>query len=183
MPFTGSYGRNREHNKWRYDDLVTRMQDKEILIHLLMNEGLMAKERCCPMCAGEMSLTWCEDRSDGLKWECRKQINGKKHRAEVSIRRGSWFDNSKMTLEEILKLTYWWCQDLDQTQIKYELGLAESTGVDWDSFCCEVCEITLLENGEKLGGYGKVVQIDESKFGKRKWSNFRIPRNSFPPEI
>ena len=52
---------------------------------------------------------------------------------------------------------------------KHELGLAESTGVDWDSFCREVCEITLLENGEKLGGYGKVVQIDESKFGKRKY--------------
>ena len=80
-------------------------------------------------------------RSDGLKWECRKQIKGKKHRAEVSIRRGSWFDNRKMTLEEILKLTYWWCQDLDQAQIKHELGLAESTGVDWDSFCREVCEI------------------------------------------
>ena len=65
-----------------------------------------------------------------------------------------------MTLEEILKLTYWWCQDLDQAQIKHELGqlgLAESTGVDWDSFCREVCEITLLENSEKLGGEGKIV--------------------------
>ena len=116
-----------------------------------------------------MSLTRCEDRSDGLKWECRKQVNGKKHRAEVSIRKGSWFDNSKMTLKEILKLTYWWWQDLDQAQIKHELGLAESSGVDdWDSFYREVCEITLLENGEKLSGNGKVVQIDESKFGKRK---------------
>ena len=169
MSFTGSYGRNREHNKWRYDDLVARMQDKEMLVHWLMNEELMVKERSCPMCAGEMSLTRCEDRSDGLKWECRKQVNGKKHRAEVSIWKGSWFDSSKMTLEEILKLTYWWCQDLDQTQVKHELRLAESTGVDWDSFCREVCEITLLENGEKLGGNGKVVQIDESKFGKRKY--------------
>ena len=141
-----------------------------MLVHSLMNEGLMAKERSCPMCAaGEMSLTRCEDRSDGLKWECRKQVNGKKHRVKVLIRKGSWFDNSKMTLEEILKLTYWWCQDLDQTQIKQELRLAESTGVDWDSFCHEVCEITLLENGEKLGRNGKLVQIDESKFGKRKY--------------
>ena len=74
-----------------------------------------------------------------------------------------------MTLEEILKLTYWWCQDFDQSQIKHELGLAESTGVGWDNFCHEVCEITLLENSEKLGGNGKVVQVDESKFGKRKY--------------
>ena len=74
-----------------------------------------------------------------------------------------------MTLEEILKLSYWWCQDLDQMQVKHELGLAENTGVDWDSFCREVCKITLLGNCEKLGRNGKVVQIDESKFDKRKY--------------
>lgn len=169
MSLKGSYGRNCEHKKWRYDNLVAQMQDKEMLVYWLMDEGLMAKGRSCPMCAGEMSLTRCEDRSDGLKWECRKQVNGKRHKAEVSIRKGSWFEKSNMTLEEILKLTYWWCQDLDQAQIKHEVGLAESTGVDWDSFCREVCEIILLENGEKLGGKGKVVQIDESKFGKRKY--------------
>ena len=54
-------------------------------------------------------------------------------------------------------------------QIKHELGLAESTGVDWDSFCREVCEITFLENSERRGGEGKIVQINESKFGKRKY--------------
>ena len=101
MSLTGSYGRNCGHRKWRYDNLVARMQDKEMLVHWLLDEGLMAKERSCPMCAGEMSLTRCEDRS-----------------AEVSIRKGSWFEKSKMTLEEILKLTYWWCQDLDQAQKK-----------------------------------------------------------------
>ena len=93
----------------------------------------------------------------------------KKDKTEISIRKGSWFEKSKMTLEEVLKLTYWWCQDLDQAQIKHELGLGESTGVDWDSFCPEVCEISLLENSEILGGEGKIVQIDESKFGKRKY--------------
>ena len=49
-----------------------------------------------------------------------------------------------MTSEEILKFTYWWYQDLDQAQRKHEVGLAESTGVDWGSFCREVFEITLL---------------------------------------
>ena len=126
----------------------------------------MAKEGSCPMCAGEMSLTRCEDQSDGLKWECRQQVNCKRHKAEVSIRKGRWFEKSKMTLEEILKLTYWWCQDLYQAQIKHG-GLAESAGVDWSSFCRKVCRITLLENSDKLSG--KVVQIDESKFGKRKY--------------
>ena len=31
---------------------------------------------------------------------------------------GSWFENSNMTIEEVLKFTYWWCQDLNQWQIK-----------------------------------------------------------------
>lgn len=135
--------------KWRYDDLVARMQDKELFVYWLMEEGLLAKEPLCPICAGEMSLSRCEDRSDGFKWECRIQVNFKKHRAELSIRKDSWFEKSRMTLEEILKLSYWWCQDLDQKQIKHELGLGESTGVDWDSFCREVCEITLLDIAKK----------------------------------
>ena len=74
-----------------------------------------------------------------------------------------------MTMEDILKYTYWWCRDLDQVQIQHELGLFSSTSVDWDSFCREVCEIVLLESSEKISGLGKIVEIDESKFGKRKY--------------
>ena len=42
---TGSYGRNNQHKKWWYDDLVGLMADKEMLIHWLIEEGLMAKEQ------------------------------------------------------------------------------------------------------------------------------------------
>ena len=77
MSVTGSYGRNR--------DLVARMQDKEMLVHWLMDEGVMTKERSCPMCAGEMSLTRCEDRSDGLKWECRSKLTVKDKRQRYRL--------------------------------------------------------------------------------------------------
>ena len=85
---TPSYGRNNQHEKWRYDDLVGLMVDKEMLIHWLIEEGLMAKERLCPMCDGEMSLARCEDRSDSFKWQCRRQEMSKRHKAEISIRKG-----------------------------------------------------------------------------------------------
>ena len=112
------------------------MVDKEMLIDWLMEEGLMAKERLCPMCNCEMGLGGCEDRSDLFKWECRSQEKGKRHKAEISIRKGSWFEKSKMTLEEILKLTYWWCQDLDlhRKNMSYDwLKVPVSTGIAFES--------------------------------------------------
>lgn len=125
---SGSYGRNREHQKWRYDDLVARMQDKELFVYWLMEEGLFAKERLCPICAGEMSLSRCEDRSDGFKWECRVQVNFKKHRAELSIRKDSWFEKSRMTLEEILKLSYWCARISIRDKLNMNLDLEKARG-------------------------------------------------------
>ena len=116
-----------------------------------------------------MKWVECDDRSDGYVWACRRQINGKRHRCERSIREGSWFEKSNLTIEEVLKFTYWWCQDLNQWQIKQQLGLGSHTAVDWDMFCREVCEVALFERREKIGGSGKLVQIDESKIGKRKY--------------
>ena len=51
-----------------------------------------------------------------------------------------------------------------------EMNLSSNTVVDWCSFCREVCEVLLLNSTEQIGGVGKRVQIDESKFGKRKYN-------------
>ena len=56
---------------------------------------------------------------------------------------------------------------MKQEEICHELNIASA--VDWDSFCRETCEIILLERDQQIGGPGKIVQIDESKFGKRKY--------------
>ena len=95
-----------------------------------MAEGLLGKSQLCPHRNKQNELVTCKDRSDGFKWECRIQTSGKRHRTETSIRRGSWFAQSNMTLEEMLKFTYWWCQDLEQSQITRKLRLAHGTGVD-----------------------------------------------------
>ena len=97
-----------------------------------MDEELLAKSQLYQWCDVEVKLIKCDDRSDGYKWECRRQIDSKRHKVEKSLRSESWFKNSKMTLQEILKFTYWWSQDLNQLQIKHELGLCSNTAVDWE---------------------------------------------------
>ena len=75
---------------------------KSGVIEWLMDMKLIANNRLCPQCDSGMKLVECFDRSDGWKWECRKQIRGKRHTIELSIRKGSWSDSSNLPLEKIL---------------------------------------------------------------------------------
>ena len=47
--------------------------------------------------------------------------------------------------------------------------------VDWCHFCREVClEYLAQHNTSLIGGPGTIVEIDESKFGKRKYNRGRL---------
>ncbi|XP_053598602.1 uncharacterized protein LOC106693789 [Microplitis demolitor] len=56
-----------------------------------------------------------------------------------------------------------------------EFGLSPNTYSDWSSFIREVWEYLVIENSdEKIGGRGKIVEIDKAKFGKRKYNRGRV---------
>jgi hypothetical protein len=51
-----------------------------------------------------------------------------------------------------------------------ELGLSGNTAVDWFNFCRELCQEYIVQKSKKqIGGEGKIVEIDESKFAKVKY--------------
>ena len=95
-------------------------------------------------------------------------INGK-----VSIRRGSWFDHSKLTMGQVLELTYFWVKELPNKTTEEECAISNKSIVDWYNFCREVCATIIEEESTQIGGVGEVVEIDESKFGKRKYHKGR----------
>ena len=105
----------------------------------------------CQNCEEKMKCVPCKDRSDGLKFECQGK-GTKRHRMERSIRQNTWFEKSNMTLQEILKFTYWWTIGLTQQQIMLQLQISSSTVVDWSMFCREV---TIEKESQQIGGKGK----------------------------
>ena len=74
----GSYQRKKGAKTlhWTYDELKDKVLcNREILNRWLMDEGLIASKRTCPICNEEMELVGCTDRSVGYRWECRKRAN------------------------------------------------------------------------------------------------------------
>ena len=54
------------------------------------------------------------------------------------------------------------------------LKWSSATVVDWKNFLRDVCIEELIANPEPLGGPGKIVEIDGSKFGKRKYNRGKL---------
>ena len=100
-------------------------------------------------------------------WKCTRC------RKKFSINFGSWIEQSCLSHSQIIQLTYYWTRNYPNHLAVIETGISHQTVVDWYNFCREVCVEVLQEKEEEFGGQvggpGTIVEIDESKFGKRKY--------------
>ncbi|GBL81146.1 hypothetical protein AVEN_83196-1 [Araneus ventricosus] len=134
-----------------------------------MGMDMIAKEYVCPTCGEKMILTE-NNCSDGYAWVCRK-FGVNEHHIKRTVRKGSWFEESKLTIPEVLILTYLWVKKTPNEWIVDEMNVPEPTVVDWKSVYRKVCVDMLVKDSKvKLGGVGMVVEIDGSRFGKRKYN-------------
>ena len=107
-------------------------------------------------------------------WLCKSYIlQAKKKRRRCnyyqSVRKYTFFEKSKLPVVAICKFINLWIGNASQKLIMEQCGVFSKQAVtDWASFCREVLLDKMLSNLEPIGGHGKTVEIDESKFGKRK---------------
>ncbi|GFV01255.1 putative transposase-like protein [Trichonephila clavipes] len=100
-----------------------------------MKKGLIAASAECSVCKKAMRLMK-RNSSDGYIWECHNRgANG--HRTRRSVRKNSWFEESKLSMIEILKLTNMWVRKANRDFIAFERNVANKTVTDWMSFCRE----------------------------------------------
>ena len=87
-----------------------------------------------------------------------------------SLFTGSILQGSKLKKNKFIALVYLWLQELDLKKIRTQVGLSENTIGEWNRLFLEcICLDMAKRDVPKIGGPGMVVEIDESKFGKRKY--------------
>jgi len=131
-------------------------------------------KRNCQRCRRELKLSYDrrQQHTTPVVFRCTNSACPKQY---FSLREGSFFEDAKLSLEQILLIVNLFCGNITAySQIQYQGQLSDTklstaTIADWLSYCREVCLETVARETPKLiGGPGLTVEIDESKFGKRK---------------
>lgn len=162
---------------WRrvFEDLGTHEQ----CVQFAEDRGLVPTLKMCTQHKVPMKVT--KENGQLGRFRCRKAGCRTK---PVSRAKGTWFENARLALVFIFQVMYAFSQDMSYNSTKNEVSsrdhdtvLSDSTINDWFNYCREVVtqyEIDHYQNAAgKIGGLDKVVQIDESKFGKRKYNRGR----------
>ncbi|GFV35308.1 uncharacterized protein TNCV_3203401 [Trichonephila clavipes] len=73
-----------------------------------MKANLIASRYECPRCKKEMRFQERKGTVDGYEWRCRSQSKDNSHDVVRSVRKGTWFSESKLAITIILRLTRYW---------------------------------------------------------------------------
>lgn len=153
----------------RLVDLLPIWEDNDRCLMWCQELGLVPSEVVCDACHSPTVLL-NHSCADNWTWRCPKRGCQKR----ISLRRGTIFENSKLSISKALQLLYWWSRELPVVQAAHEVGVSPVTAVDWFLRFREICADHLIATSGPIGGAGHVVEIDESKFGKRKYNRGRL---------
>ncbi|XP_014790296.1 uncharacterized protein LOC106883699 [Octopus bimaculoides] len=134
-------------------------------IHWLKTYGLLNTKKICPSCGASMREVAKNNLSDGMIWSC-----GRPCRKMISIRKGTFLDNSKLKCEQIIDILYYWAKGDLAKNLGQECRIANVAVTDWRNYCRDVCAEYYIAQNIKLGGPNRIVEIDESAFVRRKYN-------------
>lgn len=184
MPrFTGSAGRrinpysDELRSMWKWRKIFGKLGTHEQCLQFAEERELIPTQKMCSYHRSPMALSIGSGQVG--KFRCRKSNCRTK---QVSRAIGTWFENARLPLTLIFQIMYAFSQGLNYHQTRKELAyddgpvISTRTVADWFNCCRETITIYELEVQRaqgKIGAPNKVVQIYESKFGRRKYNRGR----------
>ncbi|GMT25129.1 hypothetical protein PFISCL1PPCAC_16426, partial [Pristionchus fissidentatus] len=139
------------------------------IVAVMQNCGLIRSHFDCPKCkipcknCRKPTPTW-----PGFGWRCPSCVT------TYSGLTGSWFFRMRQDIRLILRMLYSFCwEQASLKSLQHELRqpndrtIAKQTHTDYLSFFREICSID-NDRQPPIGGFGTIVEIDESAVCKRK---------------
>ena len=166
----------KEKKKMNLFEFVNVIFSLETTIEWLKARKLLKSIHTCEDC--KIPCSWTKDSAKNDKYFWRRSQCKKKY----SIRRGSFFEGSHLSLQVLLTIVYLFSLKIPLYICEKLLSglVSHRVLIDWFNFCRDVMAMNIRRNPIKLGGPGKIVEIDESKFGKkRKYNRGRMPNPGF----
>ena len=146
--------------------------------------GLIPKFIICSICGEKLSNIQTYKSNKGANKSYVFRCFKRSCRKNVTIFKNTWFGGRRVSIKKALSLTYCFLKKYSvQHTIEETSGVlynnqitSTETIVDNNSYCREVMVETLFSSGEPkmIGGINCIVEIDEAKFGKRKYNRGRI---------
>ncbi|XP_054730830.1 uncharacterized protein LOC129239389 [Anastrepha obliqua] len=163
---------------WNFSKVMQNLNTAEKCVAFAEENGLVLRSRLCRTHRTHMKLQARGNDSLGT-FRCSK--GQWKRKSGVSRATGTWFEQCKISLPHIFYLMYAFAHRWSHENVRFEnylegSCLSTATICDWYNYCREAIslyQIDRQESVDRIGGPGKVVQIDESKFGKRKYNKGR----------
>ena len=158
---------------------ISDVADPPTALTYLRNIGLLKDCRWCEDCSEFCTQVKEKACIDQYIWRCRHCR--KKH----SVREGSFFSRSKLTLQTLYVLIYFWVYGVALKSVATFLSgeVCYKRITDWYNFCRDICSQDLIINPVQLGGVGDIVEIDESKWGRKRKYHRGAVRNEGGPWI
>lgn len=126
-----------------------------------LNQSNLLCSSICTTCGNTATLRTNRKKFRCTKAECRK---------EWSCLHGTFFSRSKLSVHKILFLSYHWLAGATHDYLCTIGGFATHTVTDFFGHLRQLVSDSLEEDDCIIGGDGIRVELDESKFGKRKYN-------------
>lgn len=156
----------------RHRELVNNTLTVKTAVHWMIQENYLQPPTVCPKCEeASMVLNFKRDYCQFKCTRCCKTL---------SVFKNTILFKHQKNLIELLDLFYFWSLDLVQKKVAYQANtLSHDTLSHWFNVLNKLSvRIIRSENAiGKIGGVNHRVQIDESKFSKRKYEVGRVVRS------
>lgn len=155
------------------------VNSQEAAIRWSQEHGLLRKEVNCTY--HKTAMVFDINRGAMGQFRCQKK-HPSNRRSSVSAAEGSWFEGHRLKLRNMYSLMYSFTSGDSYEAAVRELVdedpvlTSSETIADWYSYCREVVIESFTSEQQlrgKIGGPGQIVQIDEAKFGRRKFHRGR----------